>query len=117
MDFPKPSQDAVNRFKAALPPEISVKPIFGQVAGFLNGNLIGGTWGETVMLRLSPEDRMDLEDQGGTLFDPMGGRPMREYRVLPLQMTTDPEELKAWVLRSVRVTSLLPAKTPKKKKT
>ena len=117
MKFPRPSEGAIARLKAALPAEgVTLKPMFGQVGMFVNGNMAGGTWGETVTLRLSPEDRLDLEDLGGTVFDPMGGRPMREFRLLPVELVEDAETLQTWVRRAIRATAALPPAEPKKEK-
>ncbi len=115
MTFPKPSPELIARMKAALPPHAQVRPMFGQVAFFLNGHLGGGTWEDSVMLRLSREDMIDAEDQGATFFDPMGGRPMKDYRLLPAGLVADPEGMQTWLERAVRATEKLPPKEPKAK--
>ncbi|HNC97291.1 MAG TPA: TfoX/Sxy family protein [Myxococcota bacterium] len=115
MTFPKPSPELIARMKAALPPQAQVRPMFGQVAFFLNGNMGGGTWVDSVMLRLSPEDMLDAEDQGATFFDPMGDRPMKDYRLLPATLVADAEGMQTWLERAVRATEKLPPKLPKAK--
>ncbi|HNH46929.1 MAG TPA: TfoX/Sxy family protein [Myxococcota bacterium] len=115
MTFPKPSPELIARMKAALPPQAQVRPMFGQVAFFLNGNMGGGTWVDSVMLRLSPEDMLDAEDQGATFFDPMGDRPMKDYRLLPATLVADAEGMQTWLERAVRATEKLPPKVPKAK--
>ena len=112
-DFPKPSSEMLARMKAALPPEATPKPMFGQVAFFVNGNMAGGSWGESIMVRLTPEDRLDAEDQGAGPFDPMGGKPMAEYRLLPAKLVADAEGMKTWVTRAVLATKRLAPKAPK----
>lgn len=116
MNFPKPTPELIARMKAVLPPEVQVRPMFGQVAFFLNGNMAGGTWVDSLMLRLSPEDMLDAEDQGATLFDPMGDRPMKDYRLLPARLLADPEGMRTWTERAIRATEKLPPKEKKEKK-
>jgi TfoX/Sxy family transcriptional regulator of competence genes len=113
MNFPKPSPELIARMKAALPPQAQVRPMFGQVAFFLNGNMGGGTWVDSVMLRLSPEDMLDAEDQGATFFDPMGDRPMKDYRLLPAKLVAEAEGMQTWLERAVRATEKLAPKQSK----
>ena len=115
MPFPRPGAELIARMKAALPPEATLRPMFGQVAFFLNGNLAGGSWGDQVMVRLTPEDMLDAEDQGATLFDPMGDRPMKEYRLLPAAQVADAQGMRQWVQRALRATARLPPKEKKEK--
>ena len=50
-----------------------------------------------------------------TPFAP-GGRPMREYVVLPSDVIADKRKLGAWLKRAITYVETLPAKKPKKAK-
>jgi len=51
--------------------------------------------------------------KGAKQFEPMPGRVMREYVVVPKVLLNAPEQLHAWVEKSLAYVSSLPAK-PKK---
>jgi TfoX/Sxy family transcriptional regulator of competence genes len=88
--------------------------MFGQVAGFVNGQMTGGTFGSQVNLRLSEADVAEFVTQyQARIFEPMEGRPMKEYVVVPASLRADPELMATWFERSVGYTAGLP---PKKKK-
>ena len=115
MKIPKPTPAITERFLALLPTDAVAKPMFGCKAGFINGNMIGGTWQDTVMVRLSAADRTELEDLGGEVFDPMGGRPMTGYFLVPSSISASDDGLRTWVDRAARFTRTLPAKVKKGK--
>lgn len=89
-------------------PGVTTRAMFGQTAFFVAGQMAGGTWGSRIMLRLSPEDRVAADAIGGTLFDPMGGRPMSAYRVLPVDLAESDAD--AWIGRAIAYTASLPPK-------
>ncbi len=116
MTMPKPDDASKERFRAMLPPDPRVKarPMFGNIAGFVNGNMFTGLYGDTIFLRLSEEDRVELlREQGARPFAPMAGRPMREYVVVPEAWQSAPERIESWLLRSLAWTASLPEKAPK----
>jgi hypothetical protein len=85
--------------------------MFGQVAGFVRGQMTGGTFGTEVNMRLGEADRREfMERYGAQIFEPMEGRPMKEYVVVPEAVRADAEVLKGWMERSVRYAAGLPAK-------
>ena len=53
-------------------------------------------FGEDVLVRLLEEDREKVLDAGGRVFEPMPGRSMREYVVLPDAWRDDPERAREW---------------------
>ena len=116
MTMPKPGEERKEQFRAMLPPDprVRVRPMFGNLAGFVNGNMFTGLYGEVVFLRLSEQDRAELlREEGARPFAPMAGRPMREYVVVPEAWRSAPERIEPWLLRSLGWTALLPEKTPK----
>ncbi len=69
---------------------------------------------EHLFLRLSEEDRKAfLKLDQGSQFEPMPGRIMREYVVVPSWMTKNVEELEKWISKSLTYVLSLPPK-PKK---
>jgi TfoX/Sxy family transcriptional regulator of competence genes len=101
-------------FRAALPrdPRIQTLNMFGGVAAKVNGNLFGGTFGRSVMLLLSPDDRETaLALDGAAPFDPMGNGAMRSDKVqMPDSLMDEPDELRTWVKRAFDYAATLPAK-------
>ncbi len=110
-------------FLAALPddPRSSSVTMFGGVAGMVNGNMYGGLWADTVMVRLDEaEQKRVLALPGGKPFDPMGkGKPMKDMVLLPAEVMKRPAELRAWLAKALDFTAAMPPKTKtaaKKKK-
>ena len=90
--------------------------MFGQVAGFVRGQMTGGTFGTEVNMRLGEADRREfMERYGARVFEPMEGRPMKEFVVVPAAVRADAEALVGWMERSVAYTAGLPAKAKKRK--
>ena len=92
--------------------------MFGCPAYFTGGNLFAGVWQETMMLRLSEDDRAAVTAAGGVPFEPMPGRGMKEYVALPPAMVADPAVAAMWVGKAAAYAASLPPKEkkPRKKK-
>lgn len=117
MKLPKAASDATAIFEAIRPtaPAVSVRLLFGQPAAFVAGNMFLGVFGDAVFLRLSEGDRAEATRASGARpFEPMPGRPMREYVVLSAAVLRDPEAVGRWVARSLEYTSGLPPKAKAK---
>jgi TfoX/Sxy family transcriptional regulator of competence genes len=118
MPMPRPDDATRAFFHSLLPedPRISVRPMFGHLAGFVNGNMFTGIFGTSVFVRLPPEERTELLNvPGAAVFSPMEGRPMGEYVTLPDQWREEPDQARAWVLRSLTWAAELPPKEKKKR--
>lgn len=87
--------------------------MFGYPAGFVNGQLFTGLFAASWHVRLPDAERAELAAAGGTPLEPMPGRPMREYLVLPPAMAGDPTAAEPWVRRALAYVETLP---PKKKR-
>jgi TfoX/Sxy family transcriptional regulator of competence genes len=119
MNIPKPADQVIRTFEDLTPedPAVTRKKLFGQPAAFVNGNLFLGVFGEVVFVRLSPADRAEVQKTPGFHpFEPMKGRPMSEYVVLPPVVLKNQSEARRWVARSVRYAAALPAKKTKSTK-
>src|SRR5579859_6926890 len=79
--FSKPSEMTLALFADAIAgaPDIHERRMFGYPAAFVNGNMMSSVFQDRIMVRLSDQDRAEAIRQGGRRFEPMPGRPMREY--------------------------------------
>ncbi|HYR04178.1 MAG TPA: TfoX/Sxy family protein [Nitrososphaerales archaeon] len=115
--IPHSSKESEALLRSLLPAgkEISVRPMFGNLAAFVGGNMSVGLYGEDLFLRLSDSDRAELlENDGAAVFEPMKGRQMKEYIVVPRSWKRDPAKIKPWVTKSFEWSSRLPAKKAKR---
>ena len=105
----------VEVFEAVFPGSPAVaRQMFGYPAGFVNGNMFMGLFQEEMNLRLGPADRSELlAMQGAATFEPMAGRPMKEYVTVPSSLLASPEELEPWVARALAYGASLPPKAAK----
>ena len=64
MQIPKPTADDKAYFESIVPdgPGIEIKPMFGNVAAFVNGTMFMGLFGPDVGIRLPEGDRERLLD-------------------------------------------------------
>ena len=97
-------------------PDVTRRPMFGNLAGFVNGNMFLCLFGADIAVRLGSDDQRELYAEGGAAFEPMAGRPMKEYVVLPRAYRTDLTSAAGWVTRSLEHTRAMPPKQPKPKK-
>ena len=114
-NWDKSPADLAERFTATVSamPGAEVRKMFGYPAGFVNGQLFTGLFGSNWHVRLPDDERNELAAAGGTLFEPMPGRPMREYLVLPPDVVADPAAVEPWLGRALAYVRELP---PKKKR-
>jgi len=115
MKIPKPSEEDKEYFRSIVPDDarVVVKPMFGNVAAFVNGNMFMGLFGPAIGVRLDGAGRAELDAiEGAAPFGPED-RPMKEYVAMPLTWRDDPEATDLWVARSLDHTASMP---PKKKK-
>lgn len=117
MKIPKASPDAVAFLRSMFPTydkRIKIKPMFGNIAAFVNGNLFAGLYGEDLFVRLSqPDEKMLLQIKGATPFAPMKGRTMKGYVVIPKTYKNDQGMVKPWLGKSLDYVSTLPPKNKK----
>jgi TfoX/Sxy family transcriptional regulator of competence genes len=114
----KSQQDLVDRFHEAVAgiEGVEVRKMFGFPAAFVGGNMTAGLHQETFMVRLSESDRAERLAEGWTTFEPMPGRPMREYVTLPAEVTADIDATRDWIERAAGYVRTLPPKAPKARK-
>jgi TfoX/Sxy family transcriptional regulator of competence genes len=115
MQMPKPTDADKERFAALVPdaPDVVVKPMFGQLGAFVNGNMFMGLFGGDVGVKLAPTEQEELLAQPGA--GPFGPaeRPMGGFVTLPAGWST--EEATPWIGRSLAHVAALPPKKTKNK--
>jgi len=114
------ASDAMGDYLAEAVAELECEPrkMFGCPCYFVNNNMFTGVHQESIILRLSPDDRAAIvqeHDEVGN-FEPMEGRPMREYMALPETVVEDEVEFQRWIDKSYAFASALPPKAKKKRK-
>ena len=114
MKMPKPTDADRERFAGLVPDGagVEVKPMFGNVGAFVNGNMFMGLFGSDVGVKLGAADQQELLAQPGA--GPFGPaeRPMGGYVTLPASWSAD--EARPWIERSLAHVAELPPKKPKK---
>ncbi len=112
----KAPAELVERFAATVAgiEGLEQRLMFGYPAAFVGGNMVTGLHQESWIVRLDQEERSALASQGGQPFEPMPGRPMREYLALPADVAADPETARPWVERAAAYGRTLPPKPPRK---
>ena len=117
MNIPKPTEDDKAFFHSLVPEDVRVvvKPMFGNLAGFVNGNMFMGLFGPDVGLRLAPGERETLfEIAGAGSFGP-DDRPMKEYVAIPADWRQSPAQAEEWVEAALEHTAAMPPKVKKKR--
>ena len=117
MKIPRQDESSKEFFKSVLPDDsrITVRLMFGNSAAFVNGNMFAGLYGKDIFLRLSDADRQELlKNKEASVFEPMKGRPMKEYITIPDTWRSQPETIKTWISRSLAWAGKLPKKQPKR---
>jgi TfoX/Sxy family transcriptional regulator of competence genes len=115
MKMPKPSEEAKAAFSKLVPdePAVALKPMFGQLSGFVNGNMFCGLFGDDLVVRLPEPEIAKIKQEGGRDFEPMAGHKMGGYVMLPTAWRSNPGQSAALIKRALAVTREMPAKTPK----
>jgi TfoX/Sxy family transcriptional regulator of competence genes len=112
MTMPKPSEQAKAAFHKLVPPDpaVTTRPMFGNLAAFVNGKMFSGLFGEDLFVRVSDEDQAKVRQQGGKAFEPMPGRAMTGYVLVPSGWQKKPDVVRSWVITALTWSKALPAK-------
>ena len=93
------------------------RKMFGFPAAFVNGNMFMGLHQEDMVLRLPEEARTELlKTSGARIFEPMPGRPMKEYVVVPPSLLANQKKLASWVAKALDYGTALKPKAKSKTK-
>ena len=116
--MPKPTEQAKAAFTKLVPdePAITMRPMFGNLSAFVNGNMFAGLFGEDLFVRLPDEQSAPIRKQGGGDFEPMAGHAMKGYVIVPSTWRSQTGATKRWIAASLAFTRGLPPKVPAAKK-
>jgi hypothetical protein len=112
MKIPKPTDSDKEYCRSIVldHPDVMVKPMFGNVAAFVNANMFMGLFGPDVGLRLAAADRESLlAVKGAGAFGPED-RPMKEHGAMPASWRDDEAATLAWVMKALDYTAAMPPK-------
>jgi TfoX/Sxy family transcriptional regulator of competence genes len=115
MQVPRPTEADKERFRDLVPNDrnIEIKPMFGNLGAFVNGNMFMGLFGPDIGVKLNQSDENRVREAGGGSFGP-AERPMGGYVSLPDSAT--PEQLGDWINSALAYVASLPPKQPKARK-
>ena len=119
MKWRKSPPELIAAFDAAFPSAPAERrQMFGYPAGFVNGNMFTALHQEDWMVRLSEPDRSALlAFPGARLFEPMPGRPMKDYVLLPPPVIADRRALGEWLAKALAYAGRLPPKASTARRT
>ena len=115
MKMPKPSEQAKAAFAKLVPgdPAITLKPMFGNLTAFVNGNMFAGLFGEDLFVRLPDAEAQPIMKTGGRPFEPVAGHAMSGYVMVPATWQKKPDAVKTHITRALTLTRAMPAKAKK----
>jgi len=114
MQVPRPTEEDKERFRALVPddPRVEVKPMFGNLGAFVNGNMFLGLFGSDVGVKVSSTDEERLRAAGGGPYGP-SERPMSGWVTLPPTATA--EDAEQWIMSALSFVGGQPPKQSKKR--
>lgn len=117
--FAKAPPELVERFGQIVTamPAAEPRKMFGYPAAFAKGQMFASLFGDNFILRLPQAERaLFIEQYHSHPFEPMPGRPMREYVVVPPSLLKTGAELDAWLDKAAHYAQSLPPKKATKAK-
>src|SRR5689334_5175287 len=120
MQMPKSPPALIERFDTIATdfPEATRRLTFGYPCLYVGGNMVTGLFGDSWHVRVGKDDMAALLAlPGARPFEPMPGRPMTGFTLLPASIVDDDAAVRDWVARAIAHVSTMPVKTPKPKAT
>jgi TfoX/Sxy family transcriptional regulator of competence genes len=110
--FTKPPATLVETFTRAIAdlPDVQLRQMFGCPAAFTRSQMFASLFQDQMIVRLSEDDRRTLTREGARPFEPMPGRPMREYLTVPDVVRDSPSAVREWLLKAQTYAASLPPK-------
>ena len=110
--FSKSPPELVERFATVMDryPDAERKKMFGYPAAFVGGNMATGLFAEQWVVRLPDGEIAEAKAGGAFGFEPMAGRPMKSFVVIPSVDITDDAAIARWVERGLAHAAGMPAK-------
>ena len=110
--FTKSPPELVERFSAVLDryPDAERKKMFGYPAAFVGGNMATGLFADRWVVRLPDDEIEPAKAAGAGPFEPMPGKPMKSFVVIPPDDVADDGAIARWVERGLALARSMPAK-------
>ena len=115
-DMTKSPPELIERFDSIASefPVAKRRPMFGYPSLTVGGNMVTSLFGSSWVVRLGRDELAEvLALDGAAQFEPMPGRPMTGYALLPAAVVADDAGVRSWVGRAVAYGASLPPKAPK----
>lgn len=102
----------VERFAAVMAdyPQAVRKKMFGYPAAFVGGNLATSLFRDRWVVRLPDDQAAAAMAAGAGSFEPVPGRPMKAFVLIPAADVEDDDALRSWVERGLAHAGSMPAK-------
>jgi hypothetical protein len=110
--FTESPPELVDRFAAVMDgyPDAVRKKMFGYPAAFVGGNMATGLFADQWVVRLPDDDIEPARAAGAGSFEPMPGKAMKAFVVIPATDVDDDAALRGWVERGLAHAASMPAK-------
>ena len=110
--FSKSPPELVARFAAIMGgyPDAVQKKMFGYPAAFVGGNMATGLFADRWVVRLRADEIDSAKAAGAGPFEPMPGKPMKAFVVIPAGDVDDDLAIRGWVERGLALAAAMPAK-------
>ncbi len=110
--FSKSPPALVERFAAVMDgyPDAVRRKMFGYPAAFIGGNMATGLFADQWVVRLPDDQIAAAKEAGAGSFEPMPGKAMKSFVVIPTADVDDEVALRRWVERGLALAGSMPAK-------
>jgi TfoX/Sxy family transcriptional regulator of competence genes len=118
MAWKKSPPELVERFDEVVPAfgGATRRKMFGYPAAFVNGNMFAGLHEDHFVLRLGEENVAEAKRAGAQDFEPVSGRTMRGWCIVPPKVLADDATIRKWVERAYRYAAKMAPKATKRAK-
>ena len=112
--FTKSPPELVERFGSVLDdfPDAERRKMFGYPAAFVGGNLATSLFHDRWVVRLPDDEIESAKSRGAASFEPIPGKPMKGFVLVPPDDVGDDRRIRGWVERGLARARSMP---PKKK--
>jgi TfoX/Sxy family transcriptional regulator of competence genes len=110
--FSKSPPELVERFGEVMQryPEAVQRKMFGYPAAFVGGNMATSLFHDRWVVRLAEGEIEAATAAGAGPFEPMAGKPMKGFVVIPIDDVADDARLTQWVERGLARARSMPPK-------
>jgi hypothetical protein len=108
----KSPPELVEQFARVLDgyPQATRKQMFGYPAAFVGGNLATSLFHDRWVVRLPDAEAEAAKAAGADAFEPVPGRPMKAFVLVPVADVADDERIRGWVERGLAHAGSMPPK-------